>query len=68
MKHYDRRDCQLVGLVALFGGTVSADAGMLEEFSDDRGELTDTINRCFEKGALSQVQTGDDDFVIQLGP
>ncbi len=69
MKSFDKRECQLVILVAKNGGRMSADDPRLNKFGDDRGHnQTDTFNRLFDKGVLSQVQTGEDNFVIVLGP
>lgn len=73
MKSFDKDELTLVGVVVAYGGSIEGDSPVLDDFTDDRpnaagGHDTDTINRLFDKGVLSQVQVGDDNFVIQLGP
>jgi predicted metal-dependent phosphotriesterase family hydrolase len=67
MKVYDATECMCVAYVALQGGAVDADDPGLDKWTDDRPR-TDTINRLFDKGALSQVMTSDDTATIILGP
>jgi hypothetical protein len=71
MKFIDQRMCQLVATVAIHGGRMDANHEALHEYSDDRpkeaGHGDDTFNLCFNAGMLTQVQVGDDDFVIELG-
>lgn len=67
MKHFNDKECRLIALVALRGGRVPADDLMFDEFCEDGDQCTDTINRCFDKGALHQVQVDEDSFDIVLG-
>lgn len=67
MKYYDVTECMCVAYVALQGGAVDADDPGLNKWTDDRAK-SDTLNRLFDKGALSQIQTADDCFAIVLGP
>ncbi|MEO0782522.1 MAG: hypothetical protein AAFZ46_12240 [Pseudomonadota bacterium] len=67
MKIFDAVECMCVAYVALQGGAVDADDPGLDRWADDRPK-TDTLNRLFDKGALTQIRTDDDAAVIVLGP
>lgn len=67
MKVFDLMECTCVAYVALQGGIVDADDPALDRWHDDRPK-TDTLNRLFDKGVLSQIRTDDDSAVIVLGP
>lgn len=68
MNRFDDRECRLVALVALSGGRMSSDDPALEQFQNDRsGSLADTINLCFDKGALSEVRWDVDNCEVVLG-
>lgn len=42
-------------LMGLVGKGISCDDERIDEYSDDRGRETDTINLCIDAGILKQV-------------
>ncbi len=62
----DEYHLQLINLLLSEGKEIDCDDERLDQFGEDRGASTDTINGLMDAGLVRQLQYGDDLFNLQL--